>query len=136
MSSNEDSVLLVVFGGAAGQAADDSLLITHCLNLSDGPTHALKHSHIFFGLAPGDYATLAVQTGVKGHVMGETLPLWPSSDQLTTIDVAYHMKNLWSLESHPEFSPGFCQQLIEIGSHRCGNAQHGTTTRRFKVSAN
>ena len=103
--------------------------------MSDGATHPLKHSHIFFGLAPGDYGTLIVQTGVESHFLVETPPLWPSSDQPTTIDVADHMKNLWSIELNPEFSPGFCQQLIEIGSHRCGNAQHGTTTRLFKVSA-
>jgi hypothetical protein len=35
----------------------------------------LKHSNILFRLAPGNHVALVVQTGVKGHVMGETFPL-------------------------------------------------------------
>ena len=49
--------------------------------------------------------------------MGETFPLWLSCDQPTSIGVADHMKIVWSISSHSELGPGFCQQLIEIGSH-------------------
>mgnify|MGYP005741959497 FL=1 len=75
MISNEDSIVLVVVGGASRQAANDSLLLTHCFDLSDGASHALKHRNILFCLAAGDDASLAVETGVVGHVVGETTPV-------------------------------------------------------------
>ena len=115
--SNEGSVVLVVVGGAAGQTADDSLLVTHRLHLSDWASHALKHSNILFRLAPGNHDAFVVQTGIEGHVMGETFPLWLSCDQPTSIGVADHMKIVWSISSHSELGPGFGQQLIEVGSH-------------------
>ena len=49
--------------------------------------------------------------------MGETFPLWLPRDQATSIGVADHMKIVWSISSHPELGPGFCQQLVEVGSH-------------------
>ena len=76
---NEDSVILVVVGGAAGQAADDSFLFPHGLDFSNGTSHALEHSNILFRLAASDHATLAVETGVEGHVKRETSPVMAPS---------------------------------------------------------
>ena len=75
MISNEDSIVLVVVGRASRQAANDSLLLAHCLDLSNGTSHALKHRNILFCLAAGDDATFAVETGVIGHVVRETTPV-------------------------------------------------------------
>lgn len=49
--------------------------------------------------------------------MGETFQLWLSCDQPTSIGMADYMKIVWSISSHPELDPGFCQQLVEVGSH-------------------
>jgi hypothetical protein len=61
----------------------------------------LKYSNRLFRLAPGDHIALVVQTGVEGHVMGETFPLWLARDQPTSIDVADHMKIVWSSAHNP-----------------------------------
>ena len=80
-------------------------------------SHALKHSNIIFRLATGDHVALAVQTGVIGHVMGETFQLWLPRYQATSIGVADRIKIVLSISSHSELGPGFCQQLFEVGSH-------------------